>query len=396
MSVKRSEKGSIAISLAIAGLLTACSNGGQQGGMQQTAPEIAVITVEPTNSVLQESYPAIIKGKTDVAIRPQVSGFITKVHVDEGQHVNKGQVLFTLDQVQYRAAVDQAEAAVNSAKVAVANAQLTADNQKRLYEKNIISESQYLTSANQLSMAKAQLAQAQAALESAKKNLSFTVVTAPSSGVVGSIPNREGSLASPSSAQPLTTISDNSQVYAYFSLNEKDLLSLTDNGKYSLDSRIAEMPPVQLMLPTGQVYAYDGKVATVSGVLDNTTGAAQVRALFDNPSGMLRSGSTGQIIIPEVTESAIVIPQKAVFELQDLKYVYVINDSSKAVSTRIDVLANNDGKNYVVTAGLQPGQTIAIEGVGTKVKEGTKITPKTADAAAAEAPATQAAAEENK
>ena len=377
MSVKRLKTGALAMSVAMTGLLTSCG-GQQQGGMQRTAPEITVLKVEPSTSELQESYPAIIKGKTDIEIRPQVSGFITKVHVDEGQHVTKGQTLFTIDQVTFQAAVDQAQAAVNSAKVAVANAQITADNQKRLYEKNIISESQYTTAANQLSMAKAQLAQAQAALESANKNLSYTVVTAPSTGVVGAIPNREGSLASPSSAQPLTTISDNSQVYAYFSLNEKDLLKLTDNGQYSLNSRISEMPQVKLRLANGQIYGLEGKVATVSGVLDNATGAAQVRALFDNPSGMLRSGSTGQVIIPVNTDNALVIPQKAVFELQDLKYVYCINDSNKAVSTRITVLGNDDGKNYVVTSGLEPGQTIAIEGVGTVVKDGTTITPKMA------------------
>lgn len=383
MSVKRLKTGALAMSVAMTGLLASCGGQQQQGGMQQAAPEITVLKVEPSTSELQESYPAIIKGKTDIDIRPQVSGFITKVHVDEGQHVTKGQTLFTLDQVTFQAAVDQAQAAVNSAKVAVANAQITADNQKRLYEKNIISESQYITAANQLSMAKAQLSQAEAALNSAKKNLSYTVVTAPSSGVVGAIPNREGSLASPSSVQPLTTISDNSQVYAYFSLKEKDLLNLTDNGKYSLNSRIGEMPAVKLMLPTGQYYGLEGKVATVSGVLDNATGAAQVRALFDNPSGMLRSGSTGQVVIPQNNDNVLVIPQKAVFELQDLKYVYCINDSNKAVSTRITVLGNNDGKNYVVTSGLEPGQTIAIEGVGTVVKDGVTITPKTADQAAA-------------
>lgn len=384
---------SIGTNLAVAAALTAmysCS-GGQQQAMQGAAPEVAVITVEPTTSVLNSTYPAQIKGKTDIAIRPQVSGFITKVHVDEGQHVQKGQVLFTLDQVQYQAAVDQAQASVNSAKVAVDNAQIQADNQRRLFEKNIISESQYTTTANQLSAAKAQLAQAQAALASARKNLSYTVVTAPSAGVVGAIPNREGSLASPSSAQPLTTVSDNSQVYAYFSLNEKDILNLTEGGKYSLDSRIDNMPSVKLQLSNGTVYPIEGKIATVSGVLDNTTGAASVRALFDNNNGMLRSGSTGQVIIPEITEEAIVIPQKASFELQNLRYVYTLNDSCKAVTTPITVLSVNDGKNFVVTSGLKPGDRVVTEGVGTIVKDGVVVTPVTPATEAA--PAAEAAAE---
>lgn len=367
------------------GMLAGCKSGEQSQQQQQQAPQIQVITVAPATSELQESYPAIIKGKTDIDIRPQVTGFITKVHVDEGDYVRQGQPLFTLDQVQYQAAVDQANASVNSAKVAVENAQIQADNQKRLYDKNIISESQYILAANQLSQAKAALAQAQAALTSAQRNLSFTVVTSPSNGVVGSIPNREGSLASPSSAQPLTTVSENSQVYAYFSLNEKDLLKLTDNGQYSLDSKISELPAVKLMLPNGTIYPVEGKIATVSGVINNATGAASVRALFDNANGMLRSGSTGQILLPQTTEDAIIIPQKASYELQDRRYVYVVNDSNQVASRYITVLDNNDGKNFVVTSGLTPGEVVVIEGVGTKVRDNMVITPVQATAAEASA-----------
>jgi len=373
----------LALALSAIAILPSCS-GGDQAQRQAMAPEVEVITVEPTVSELQSTYPAQIKGKTDIAIRPQVTGFITKVHVDEGQKVSKGQVLFTLDQVQYQAAVDQAKASVNSAKVAVSNAQIVADNQQHLFEKSIISQSQYQTSANQLAQAKAALAQAEAALASAQKNLSYTIVTAPSAGVIGAIPNREGSLASPSSAQPLTTVSDNSQVYAYFSLNEKDILNFTDGGKYSLDSQIDKMPAVKLQLANGTVYPLEGRVATVSGVFDNATGAASVRALFDNTNGMLRSGSTGLIIIPQRTDSAIVIPQKASFELQDRRYVYVLGDSSKAVTTPITVLSNNDGKNFVVTSGLKPGDRIVTEGVGTVVKDGMAVTPKAQNTTPAE------------
>lgn len=384
MKVKMINLSAYAMAAFAVGAMASCSNG-SQGQMQQAAPEIAVITVEPTTSQLQSSFPAIIKGKTDIDIRPQVSGFITKVAVDEGQHVRKGQLLFTIDQVQYQAAVDQAQAAVNSAKVAVDNAQIQADNQKRLYEKNIISESQYQTTANQLASAKAALAQTQAALASARKNLSYTQVVAPSDGVVGSIPNREGSLASPSSAQPLTTVSDNSQMYAYFSLNEKDLLKITENGKYTLEQQIDKMPAVKLQLANGSIYPVEGKIATVSGVINNTTGAASVRALFNNENGTLRSGNTGQVIIPEVTENALVIPQKATFEIQDKRYVYTLNDSNITVTTPITVLEVNDGHNYVITSGLKAGDVVVTEGVGTKVRNGMAIVPKKAEAAPAQA-----------
>lgn len=376
-SMKSLKISAMVFSFSAIAFLSACSGKDQQGAQQQQpAPEVAVLTVAPQSSELESSYPAVIKGKTDIAIRPQVSGFITKVHVDEGQKVVKGQTLFTLDQVQFQAAVDQAEAAVNSAQVAVNNAQIQADNQKRLYEKNIISQSQYQTSANQLAQAKASLAQAKAGLESARKNLSYTVVTSPADGIIGSIPNREGSLASPSSAQPLTTVSENSQMYAYFSLNEKDLLDLTGNGQYSLESRIDSMPKVRLRLANGTTYPLEGKIATVSGVLNSSTGAASVRALFDNPNGVLLSGATGQILIPKTEDNAIIIPQKATFELQDHKFVLVVGPDNKVTSTTITVKPIDDGKNYVVASGLTPGDVIVTEGVGTKVRDGMEISPK--------------------
>ena len=193
--------------------------------------------------------------------------------------------------------------------------------------------------------------------------------------MVGTIPSREGSLASPSSAQPLTTVSDNSQVYAYFSLTENDLLNLVGEGERSMEAAIKALPEVRFKMSDGNIYPLEGKVATVSGVIDNNTGASSVRALFNNPQGILRSGATGQIIMPDNKESVLVIPQKATFELQDRRFVYVVNDSNKVVSTPIVVEANNDGKNFVVTSGLQPGQRIAIEGVGTKLSDGMAINP---------------------
>lgn len=372
--------------LTAAALLSSCGKSDGQAGAQQ-APTLQVMTVEQSNSSLDKVYPTILRGKTDIDIRPQVTGFITKVHVDEGQRVRKGQALFTIDQVQYQAAVDQAVAAVNAARTAVSSAQVTADNKKRLLDKNIISQSDWQIADNQLQSAKAQLSQAQAQLTSAKKNLAYTVVTAPSDGVVGTIPNREGSLASPSSAQPLTTVSDNSEMYAYFSLTEKDLLDMTDGGTRPLEAAVKSMPEVSLILADGTRYPMGGKVATVSGVIDNSTGSASVRALFPNPSGMLRSGNTGQVAIPVNAEAAIVIPQKATYEVQDLKYVFTLNDSNKTVPTPIKVLSENDGKNYIVTSGLKPGDRIVTEGIGTTVRAGMAVNP-----AAAAPGATDAAA----
>ncbi|MCM1066747.1 MAG: efflux RND transporter periplasmic adaptor subunit [Muribaculaceae bacterium] len=360
----------------VAALALSCSCGNKQ--VQQTgmmAPEVAVVTVEPTTAGFESSFPATIKGKTDIAIRPQVSGFITKVHVDEGDHVRKGQTLFTIDQVQFQAAVDQAAANVNSARSAVSTAELTEKNKRMLLDKNIISETEWQLAANQLAQAKSALAQAEAALVTARKNLAYTTVTAPSDGVVGTIPNREGSLASPSSAQPLTTISDNSEVYAYFAFTEKELLDFTGEGS-SIEAAVKALPEVEIELANGTRYPIKGRVATVSGVIDNTTGSASARALFANPQGVLRSGNTGQVIIPRNNEGALVIPQKATFELQDLRYVYTLNDSNITVSTPITVLPYSDGKNFVVTSGLKAGDRVVTEGVGTSVRAGMPVTPK--------------------
>lgn len=389
MKVKALSTAGITIMLASAILLPSCSNGNQQ--QQAPAPEIATITLSPQGADLQTTFPATIKGKTDIDIRPQVTGFITKVHVDEGQRVRKGQVLFTLDQVQFNAAVDQARAAVNSAQTAVNTQQLTVNNKKALLDKNIISQYEYQMSLNSLDQAKAQLANAKAALVTAQKNLAYTVVTSPSDGVVGTIPNREGSLASPSSAQPLTTVSENSQVYAYFSLTEKDLLNLVGEGDRTIEAAIKAMPEVKLRLNDGTIYPLTGKVATVSGVIDNNTGSSSVRALFNNPNGVLRSGGTGQVIMPSKKENVIMIPQKATFELQDRRFVYLVNDSNKVISTPVIIDPLDDGKSFIVNSGLKSGDRIAIEGVGTQLKEGMVINPVAPKAEAAPAGAEAAA-----
>ncbi|MDD6778582.1 MAG: efflux RND transporter periplasmic adaptor subunit [Bacteroidales bacterium] len=372
----------IAFAAAFSGLLTACGGGNQQqmGGMPA---EVETQKVVLGNANLEESYPASIKGRKDVEIRPQISGFITKVCVDEGQMVSAGQTLFIIDQVQLEAAVRSAEAAVVAAKSQVATAQLTANNKKALYEKNIISEYEYQTAALALESAKAAQNQASQSLVNAKKNLSYSVVTAPFAGVVGSIPNREGSLAGPSMAQPLTTLSDISEVYAYFSLTERDVLRLTEGGSCSLAQAIAKMPEVSLQLSDGTRYALTGRVSTVSGVLDQSTGSASVRALFKNNNGMLRSGSTGNVLIPQPSQDLIIIPQRATYEIQDMKYVYVVGDSSKAVARNIKVSPVDDGKTFIVTEGLSVGDEIVVEGVGTAVKAGTVIKPKAAAAPAA-------------
>lgn len=355
-------------------VLSSCGSKEQAGQGAGMAPSLAVQTVAPGSIQLESTYPATIKGKTDIDVRPMVSGNIVAVHVDEGQRVGKGQLLFTIDQVPYLAAVDQARASVNVANTAVETAQISYNSNKALFDKNIISEHALQISANQLAQAKAQLAQANAGLINAEKNLSYTKVVAPSDGVVGSIPLRVGALASPS-GQALTTVSDNSEVYAYFSINEKDILSMTDGGASTLDAAIASMPEVSLKLANGTTFPNAGKVATVSGVIDPQTGSATVRALFPNVNNMLRSGSTGTVVMPVDATDVIVIPQKATFEVQDKKFVFTVDENNILHSTAIAILPQQDGQHYVVTEGLKPGDRIVIEGVGMSARDGITINP---------------------
>ena len=362
--------------LGITSLISSCDSKSQtQQAMQ--APLLSVMTVTESNSTLESAIPTTLEGENDVEIRPQVQGFLTKVHVDDGQRVKKGQVLFTIDQVQLQAAVEQAQAAVAVAQANVNTSQTNADNNKILLDKNIISASAYQTSIDALNAAKAQLNQAKAALTSAQKNLSYTTVTAPVSGIVGAIPYKEGTLVSPSTL--LTILSNNSDMLAYFSLNEKELLNLTDGGKRTIKQAIDSMPPVTLQLATGNIYPYKGKITSISGVIDAATGSAQAKALFPNPDGMLHSGNTGNILMPVEHDGIIEIPQNATFEVQDMKFVYVVGDSAKVHSRPITVAPLNDGKKYIVTSGLKPGDVIVTEGIGISVADGMTITPKAAE-----------------
>lgn len=372
MKIRRFYVQAALVALCAAGI-TSCKGKDQQ---QQEAqiPELAVITVGEEDTKLETGIPTTLEGANDVEIRPQIQGFLTKVYVEEGQRVAKGQTLFTIDQVSLKAAVDAAQAAVAVAQANVNTAQTNANNNKILLDKNIISSPAYQTSVDQLNVAKAQYNQAMANLTSARKNLSYSTVTAPVSGVVGSIDFKEGSLVSPQTL--LTVISNNTDMQANFSLNEKEILAMTDNGRRSINEAIKALPAVTLLLANGERYARPGKIVAISGIIDPKTGSASAKAIFPNPDGMLHSGNTGEIMIPQLRTNAMLVPQVAAYEMQDMKFVYVVGDSNKVHSVPITVADESDGKNYIVTGGLQPGQRVVIEGVGVSVKDDMIIKPK--------------------
>lgn len=326
---------------------------------------------------LQTTYSAAIRGRQDIDIYPQVSGTLTRLCVEEGQAVRKGQILFIIDQVPYIAALRTAEANVEAAKAAVATSRLTYDSKRELYAQKVVSEFDLKTSYNSLLSAKAQLAQAEAQQINAANNLSYTEVKSPADGVVGILPYRVGTLVSAGMPKPLTTVSDNSDMYIYFSMTENQMLELT--RRYgSKDKALAEMPAVSLQLNDRSTYAQEGKIETISGVIDTSTGTVSLRAVFPNKEGLLTSGGSGNIIIPVKKENCIVIPQAATYEVQDKVFVYKVVDG-KAQSAPVQVTRVNGGQEYIVENGLQAGDVIVVEGVGL-LREGAPIVPKPASA----------------
>ena len=374
MSVKRNRSfSSSRVAFAALGLsvLTAC--GGGQGGMKMGDNQFAVEAVKATSSNQSEQYPATIKGLQDIEVRPQVSGLIVKLCVDEGATVRKGQALFQIDPTQYKAAYDQAAASVKSAKANQETITATERNKKMLHDQKIISDFEYQTAVNNLLTAKANLAQAEAAYTAAKQNLDFCTVKSPSDGVIGTFPYRIGALVSPSISEPLTTVSEIGDMYVYFSMTEKQLLDLTRAGG-TLKEQLEKMPAVKLQLADGTMYDAEGKIDAVSGVIDQTTGSVSMRAIFPNKQNILRSGGMANVVFPYTMSEIILIPQTATQEIQDKKFVYVLQPDSTLKHTEIQISNLNDGKNYIVTGGLKEGDQIVVEGVQT-LQDGQKITP---------------------
>lgn len=355
---------------AATAMLVSC---GKKGNMQFGDNEFPVATVERASSDMQTTFPAVIKGVQDVEIRPKISGFITQVCVREGQSVGAGQLLFVIDNVTYQAAVRQAQAAVNTAQAQVNTAKLTYDNTKQLHENKVVGDYELQTARNTYESARAQLAQAQAALASAKETLSFCYVKSPTSGVVGSLPYKVGTLASASSAQPLTTVSNISSMEVYFSMTEKDVLAMTKTSG-SVQQAIASMPEVRLQLADGTVYNQPGHVTKMSGMIDAATGSVSMIARFPNPQRLLKSGGSGSVIIPSRSSNTIIVPQSVVSEVQDKLFIYVVGKDNKVKYTEITVAPQNDGKNYVVTSGLKTGDKYVTNGI-TKLSDGMEIVP---------------------
>lgn len=356
-----------ALSLCMMSLLAGC---GQKAMQNEGGNHYPLMTVKPADRTLSVKYSAVIQGKQDVEVRPQVSGTITQVLVAEGARVQKGQVLFVIDQVPYLAALQKAKAAVATAEANEAIAKQTLEGKLSLYNDKVISDFELRTAQNEYKSAQAVLLEAQAGLTEAANNLSYTEVKSPVDGYAGMTSYRVGALVSASMTEPLICVSDNSDMYVYFSLSEKQILSLT--SKYgSLDSALIAFPEVSLELNDGSLYGKKGKVDVISGIIDKGTGTVSLRAVFANSDRRLMSGGAANVIVPYERKQCIVIPQGGTYEIQNRIFTYKVVDG-KAVSTPVEVFEINDGKEFIVESGLQSGDVIVSEGAGL-LKEGTVV-----------------------
>lgn len=361
---------------AIIGLVIFNSCNRSSGERPASAKEYPTLEMVKQNTILHKTYPATVKGQEDIEIRPRVDGFIEEIYIDEGSVVKKGQPLFRIDSPQSEKEYISAQAQVESAKATVNTALLDVERVRPLSEKGIISDVQLKSAQNAYESALASLAQAEATLRNAAATLSWANITSPVDGIVGTIPYRQGSLVN--SQNVLTTVANTGNVYAYFSINEKDLMEMCSRfGGISQESIVGNMPKVTLLLPNGDEYTEKGTIETIAGVVSTTTGSVNLRASFPNTNNFLRSGISGKIILPFEIEDVYVIPQEATFALQDKVMVYTVQSDTVRAKT-ISVLALSDGRHYAVTGGLSERQTIVSGGVAT-LNDGAviNITPKT-------------------
>ena len=380
----------IGASLSLMIFLWNCSgsNGGNQpqGNTVKTYP---VVEVQEKSLTGYFEFPANIMGKVNNNVRAKIQGYITKVLVDEGQYVQAGQPLFTLETnsttetaLAAKSGIGSAQAAVAAAQASVNAAQVEVNKLKPLVEKGVVSSVQLETANANLLRAQAQLKQAQAqqqqsvaTYKSAQANVDYSIIRAPISGVVGKINFREGSLVGPTDATPITTVSDTRELFVYFSLNEKDYLNFLKFEKgATLVEKIKNTPPVELVLANGEVYSEKGKIQTVTGQIDAATGTIQFRVLFNNASGLLSNGNSGKVRIPKYYDNATVIPESATYEQQGFVYAYKVGEKNIVNNVIVKVTDRVDNM-IIVEDGLKKGDKIVAQGV-TTLKPETEIKPK--------------------
>jgi membrane fusion protein (multidrug efflux system) len=346
---------------------------------QSEIKDFKVLTLSPRKAKVNADFPATIQGQQIIEIRPKIDGYIDRIYVQEGAAVKKGQLLFRISNPQYEQEVITATASIKSAEADVDASKMQIAKVKPLVEKEIISKYELESAQYTLKSKEAALAQAKAALINAQTNAGYTILRSPANGVIGTIPYKVGALVSSTSAEPLTNLSNIGKVYAYYALNEKQLLQYFSTTPGStIQEKINNMLPATLLLADGSVYPEKGKIEMASGMISTETGTATFKAIYENPFGIIRSGASATVQIPTVMDSALVIPQSATYELQDKRLVYILGKDNKVSSIAITANPSDNGQFFIITGGLNPGDIVVLEGL-IGLKDNTQIIPKQAN-----------------
>ena len=348
-------------------------------GSEQTKPkEYKVMSLSLRPAHINLDLPATVQGQQVIEIRPKVDGYVDAIYVKEGATVKKGQLLFRISNPQFEQEVVTATASIKSAVANVDAAKMQVEKVRPLVEKDIVSKYELDAAQYTLQAREAALAQAQATLANAQTNLGYTILRSPQDGVIGLIPYKVGALVNSSNPQALTTLSNIDQVYAYYSMNEKQLLQFSAvTPGATIQDKLTKLAPAILLLADGTEYPEKGKIETASGLIATETGSASFKAIFPNPMGIIRSGASATVRIPTRIDTALVIPQSATYELQDKRLVYVVSADNKINSIAITTTPTDNGQYFIVSSGLKPGDTIVLEGL-IGLKDGMQIIPKQA------------------
>lgn len=346
----------------------------------QPPKEYKVLTLSRRKARVNFDYPATIQGQQVIEIRPKVDGYVDAIYVKEGATVKKGELLFRISNPQYEQEVVTATAAIKSALADVDAAKMQVAKVKPLVEKDIVSKYELQSAQYTLEAKEAALAQAKATLANAQTNVGYTILRSPQNGVIGNIPYKVGALVNSTNTEPLTTLSNISNVYAYYAMNEKQLLQLfASTPGTTIEEKLSKMAPATLLLADGTEYTEKGKVETASGLISTETGTASFKAIYPNPLGIIRSGASATVRIPTTLDSALVIPQAATYELQDKRLVYLLQPGNKVTSVSVTIKPTDDGKYFIVTSGLKAGDAIVLEGL-IGLRDNMQIIPKQANA----------------
>lgn len=370
----------IPLLLLIAVVEYSCSSSAAEDSTKMPPPPaLPVITITTAPATTYQEFPASLEGKVNVEIRPQVDGYLSKIFVDEGAYVKAGQPLFKIEDHIYNEQLSNAKSSLLAAEANMQKAKVEVDRLSPLVENNVISDVQLKSAQAAYNAAKASAEQAKSVVGNAQINVGYTLIKAPVNGYIGRIPYKTGSLVGRGEDQPLTVLSDVSEVYAYFSMSEQDFIGFKDQfAGNTIEEKIKQVPAVELIQANDSTYAQKGKIGTVEGQFDKTVGAISFRATFPNPGGVLRSGNTGKIRIPTLFKSALIVPQEATFEIQDKTFVYAVTDSNKIVTKPI-VISGRTTNYYYVSGGIAAGDKIVLSSQSTMLmgglRDGMPITP---------------------